>query len=351
MNRRQFIQDTAVGLAAVSLPSFGNNTALTRMGIVVHSYAIRGNPKVESKKYPGFQDALGLIEHCHSIGAGGVQTVVKDWPIDFAKKVRERCEKLEMYLEGSIGLPNKAGDMATFENEVKNAKEAGIQILRTACLSGRRYETFKTAQAFEEFKRNKIQALQWVAPILHKHQIKLAVENHKDWYAAELVEMLKQLGSEWIGATLDFGNNISLLEEPMQVVQTLAPYLISTHIKDMAVAEYEDGFLLSEVPLGQGILDIPQMIAICQQYNPKVRFNLEMITRDPLEIPCLTNHYWATSEATGLQLAQTLQRVKKYRFPTALPRISPLPLEERLATEEANIVACIEYGRKKLGFS
>jgi len=340
-----------VGLASISLPSFGKNIALNRMGIVVHSYAIRGNPKVESKKYPGFQNAVELVEHCHAIGAGGVQTVVKDWHIDFAKKVREKCEKLDMYLEGSIGLPNKAEDIATFENEVKNAKEAGIRVLRTACLSGRRYETFKTAQEFKEFKKTKIQGLQWAEPIVRKHQMKLAIENHKDWYAAELVEILKQLNSEWIGATLDFGNNISLLEEPLQVVTTIAPFLFSTHIKDMAVAEYENGFLLSEVPLGQGILDVPKMISICKQHNPEVNFSLEMITRDPLEIPCLNNVYWETSEATGLQLAKTLQLVKKHPFPSALPRISPMSIEERLATEEANIVASIEYGKKTLGFS
>lgn len=347
MKRRQFIQHTTLGLAAVSLPSFTQNT--TRMGIVVHSYSSRGNPKVESQKYPGFQNAIDLIEHCHHIGAGGVQTVVKGWTQDFAKKVRDRREKLGLYLEGSIGLPNKMEDIATFESEVKNAKEAGATILRIACLSGRRYETFQTAAAFQEFKKNKIQALQWAEPIVRKHKMKLAVENHKDWYAAELTGILKQLDSEWVGATLDFGNNISLLENPMEVVKTIAPYLMSTHIKDMAVAEYTDGFLLSEVPLGQGILDLPTMVALCKQHNPNVTFSLEMITRDPLEIPCLNDNYWHTSEATGIQLAKTLQMVKKHAFPTPLPRVAQLSLDERLALEEANIIACLDYGRQKLG--
>ena len=40
--------------------------------------------------------------------------VVKDWSEDFAKKVREQREKLGMYLEGSIGLPKTAADVATF---------------------------------------------------------------------------------------------------------------------------------------------------------------------------------------------------------------------------------------------
>ena len=126
--------------------------------------------------------------------------------------------------------------------------------------------------------------------------MKLAVENHKDWRANELVDIMKELNSEWIGVTLDFGNSIALMENPMEVIQSLAPHLLPPTLKDMGVDEYADGFLLSEVPLGEGILDLPKIFALCKQFNPDTTFNLEMITRDPLEIPCLTENYWATFE-------------------------------------------------------
>ena len=38
----------------------------------------------------------------------------------------------------------------------------------------------------------------------------------------------------------------------MEVVEALAPRAFTTHFKDMALEEYEQGFLLSEVPLGTG---------------------------------------------------------------------------------------------------
>ena len=86
-----------------------------------------------------------------------------------------------------------------------------------------------------------------------------------------MVELIKLIGSEWVGVTLDFGNNISLLENPMEVIKTLAPYSFSTHVKDMGVQEYEKGFLLSEVPLGQGIVDLPAAVALCKKLNPRLR--------------------------------------------------------------------------------
>ena len=320
------------------------------MGIVVHSYASRWQSKVNSQKYPGFSNAIELMEHCHKIGAGGVQVMVKDWTSDFAKRVRDKREKLGLYLEGSIAVPGKAEDVPMFEQEVVNAKEAGAKIVRTVTSGGRRYEIFHSSEDVQEFKRKALASLQLAEPVLRKHKMKLAIENHKDWRADELVAAVQQLKSEWIGVTLDFGNSIALMEDPMQVVEKLVPYVFTTHVKNMGVEEYTDGFLLSEVSLGKGFLDIPKIVALCRQHNPSVAFNLEMITRDPLQIPCLKDNYWASfSGVPGNDLARTLRMVKQNRYQSSLPRVSTLSAEERLRVEEENILECLTYSRDKIG--
>jgi sugar phosphate isomerase/epimerase len=194
-----------------------------------------------------------------------------------------------------------------------------------------------------------MQSLQLAEPVLRRNKAKLAVENHKDWRAEELAAAMKQLSSEWIGVTLDFGNSISLVEDPMEVVQTLVPYVFSTHVKDMGVEEFADGFLLSEVPLGKGFLDLAKIVALCRKHNPAVAFNLEMITRDPLEIPCLRSDYWKVFEGvSGEELARTIRMVKENKYGTALPRVSHLNVEERLAVEEENVLHCLAYSKEKL---
>jgi sugar phosphate isomerase/epimerase len=351
-DRRDFIQKTGLAALAMAfpLPTFPMNLEGVSMGIVVHSYGARWNSKVPSEKYPGFENALQLIDHCYQIGAGGVQVGVNNWTSDFAKKVRDQREKLGLYLEGSIGLPKSKEDLDRFEKEVLAAKEAGATILRTVCLSGRRYENFKTEAEFLTFKANSILSLQWVEPIVRKHKMKLAVENHKDWRAAELVEIIKGLDSEWIGVTLDFGNNVSLLEKPENVISALAPYSFSTHIKDMGVKKYEKGFLLSEVPLGEGIVDLKAAVKLCSKYNPNITFNLEMITRDPLEIPCLEEEYWATfDEISGSDLAAILKMVREKSFAGELPYTRNLEPEQRLDYEEANVLASLRYSKRDLG--
>ena len=349
MNRRDFVGRTVKAAAVLPFVRLPHMYRAMRMGIVVHSYAHRWNSKVESQKYPGFKDAIDLLEHCHEVGGGGVQVVVRNWSEDFARKVRDRREKLGLYLEGSIALPKKAEDVASFEKEVRAAKEAGARVIRTVCLSGRRYENFESLQAFNEFARNSMVSLQLAEPVMRKHKMRLAIENHKDWRAPELLDIMKKIDSEWVGVNIDFGNNIALIEDPMEVVKTLAPFVFSTHVKDMGVKEYPDGFLLSEVPLGEGVLDLKTMFEICRKHNADVTFNLEMITRDPLKIPCLTSGFWETMPSVdSKELAGTLQMVRKHPFGSDLPTVSQLNDEQRLAVENQNIIESMKYSHARL---
>jgi 3-oxoisoapionate decarboxylase len=174
------------------------------------------------------------------------------------------------------------------------------------------------------------------------------VENHKDFHASELADLLKQLSSPAIGACIDTGNNLALLEEPNSVVETLAPYVVTTHIKDMAVKPGPTGFFMSEVPLGEGILDLQGMIDTIKAANPAATINLEMITRDPLSIDCLTPAYWPTfPDKPASDLAMALTSIRHYASP-ALPSVSGQELEDILKQEDDNIIACLRYARGSL---
>jgi len=183
--------------------------------------------------------------------------------------------------------------------------------------------------------------------------MKLAIENHKGWRAAEQVAWLKRLGSEWVGVCLDFGNNLSLCEDPMDTLRTLGPYTFFAHIKDMAVEEYEEGFLLSEVPLGDGMLDLKQIVQVLRQKDPNMIFDLEMITRDPLKIPVYTPKYWATfddavSPIPGREVAKVLALVKKNRPKKPLPKITGLSPEAAAKLEDDCNRQCVAYARANL---
>jgi 3-oxoisoapionate decarboxylase len=179
----------------------------------------------------------------------------------------------------------------------------------------------------------------------------MGIENHKIWTADEMVEVFKQHPSEYLGVCLDFGNNISLLDNPDDVIRKLAPYTVTSHFKDMAVKEYPQGFLLSEVLLGEGFMDLPSMLDTVRKARPQARFNLEMITRDPLKIPCLTDKYWVTfPDRNGLVLARALTLVRANPPRKPLPEVTGLDPAARRQQEEDNVKLCLAYAGEKLGF-
>jgi sugar phosphate isomerase/epimerase len=190
-------------------------------------------------------------------------------------------------------------------------------------------------------------------PILRKYQMRLGLENHKGWRSAEQAAWLKRLGSEWVGVHFDFGNNVSLCEDPSDTLKNLLPYTIACHIKDMAVQPYEDGFLLSEVPLGEGFLDIKGMVATLQKKDPNMAFDLEMITREPLKIPVFTDKYWVTfddaySPLPARDLAHTLELVHKNQPKVPPPHTAGLSPEDFLKLEDQCVSRSIEWARKNL---
>ena len=293
------------------------------------------------------------IDYCHGLGLGGVETSAPPKDPSEIARLRDKLESYNMHVIFNVRLPKTEADVAAFEEGVKAAREAGAYGLHAA-LTPRRYEQFDSFEAFKaSFEQNQ-RTVALAEPVLRRNKIRLAIENHKGWRSAEQATWLKRLGSEYVGVHLDFGNNVSLCEDPMQTLDTLLPYVFSGHLKDMAVAPYEDGFLLSEVVLGEGFLDLESMVHKLRQKDPNMVLDLETITRDPLKIPVFTNKYWVTfddsySPLPGRDLARTLETVKKNPPKKPLPHVTGLSPAEQLKNEDENNLACILYARRNLG--
>jgi sugar phosphate isomerase/epimerase len=291
-----------------------------------------------------------LMELAASLGLAGAHGGMPDLTFEWARRTRELKDALGVYLEIQTFLPKLGEDPSVFEHAVKVAKEAGASSLRVVCLLGRRYEMFDTREQWDEAVEGFHRQIQAAVPIVEKHKMPLGIENHKDWRVDRQVELLKQYSSEYLGVTLDTGNNLSILDDPEETVEKLAPWTFNTHFKDMAVEETDDGFLMSEVPLGEGMLDLPRMVNAIRATRPDVHFSLEMITRDPLRVPCLTEKYWSTfTEVPGVDLARFLTRMRASKPRSPLPRISGLTDEQRYALEVELVERSMAYATAHLG--
>jgi sugar phosphate isomerase/epimerase len=354
MNRREVLYSIAGGFAIVTIGGAcriydTEKVRKSRLGIADFSFNIRLRAERTGKMKGNLGDPLNFLDHCHKIGAGGAQMNIGVRDEDYTRRLRSKAESYNMFVEGSASLPKDRSGVERFEAAVRTAKKAGTKVIRIA-IGGRRYEQFSKAEQFRTFMERTIKSLQLAEPVATRQRMRLAIENHKDWRIDQMLEILKKIDSEYLGVCVDTGNSVALLEDPMEVVEAYAPYSLAAHLKDMAVAEYEDGFLLADVPLGQGLLDLPRIVAILRKSNPEIQFSLEMATRDSLKVPCLTDKYWATfTDVTGSDLARALRYVRANASPKQiLPKVNHLPMDELVRIEEANIKQCLAFAKENL---
>jgi sugar phosphate isomerase/epimerase len=347
MNRREMLISVAGGLSASVLGASAYAAAAeepkkTGLGICSNSYMI-GH---------AFSGSLGFLEHCHSLGAGGMQIGLGNHDEAYFKNLRSKAEEWGMFIEGMTGLPRNEAGLAQFEAQLQAVKMAGGNVVRVVMSSGgRRYETYRTS-SYEQFKQDdqrQRQTVELAEPVAAKVGVRLAIENHKDHRIEERVDMLEKLSSEYVGVCMDTANNIALLESPLDTVRALAPWTYSVHLKDQVLEEYEAGFLSGDVPLGKGILNVPEMVRIIREAQPDTNFTTEMHTRDPLRVPCLTAEYWTTMpDVPASDLARVLRVIRTQTSETPMPQVTGLPRDEQLTLEENNVKTCLAYAAENL---
>ena len=319
MTRRTFVG--AMGVAA-----FGGEI---KLGIASTCFMTASNPK----------DTIAFLERAHALGAAGIQMQLTSTEPAYTKRLRDSAERYGMFVETMASLPKD--ETGAFERAVSAARDAGAAVIRVGCLSGRRYENFASYEEWKRWVEAARESVFRAVAVVERLKTPIAIENHKDWTATELAALVKQISSEYVGVCLDTGNNISLLDDPYEVVEALAPYTLATHLKDMAVAPDDEGFLLSEVVLGEGMLDLRRMVRTIQAARPRTKLTLEMITRNPLRVPCLTTKYWATfPDRSGYVMARTLAMVRQSGG-KPLPRVDGLASDALARLEEENVRKCL----------
>jgi sugar phosphate isomerase/epimerase len=114
--------------------------------------------------------------------------------------------------------------------------------------------------------------------------IKLADENHFDFTVDEYLELLTAVNSPNFGLCFDTGNCLRNGDEPVASTRRLAKHIFATHTKDVA-AQYgwdpKDWMFFSSVPVGQGIIDFPALVAELEKAGYNGLYAVELDYMDP----------------------------------------------------------------------
>ncbi len=159
---------------------------------------------------------------------------------------------------GLDGGANPAA-LADLQQHVASAVALGTRTMRIVA-SLTRYSTELEAQ----FTRNLAPILRQAARAAADQGVVLAIENHGDFTADALLRLLERVDAPNLRVTLDTGNALRILEDPVEAARKLAPYTVATHIKDVTAGRGSpwDFLFWPATPVGQGAIDIPAILQI-----------------------------------------------------------------------------------------
>ena len=266
----------------------------------------------------------------------------------YLKRIRQALDDKGMFHELSLGA-RQFEDLSLLSSAAATARDLGASRLQLA-VGGRRTEDFTDPGQWQEFSDHWVRLLQQAEPVFKQSKLQLGVENHQDWLADELVAMLRKIDIPYIGACVDFSNNLALLEDPVEVVQKLAPYAVTSHLKDAGIGAIEEGCAIADVPLGQGILPLAKLMELLRRSKSDIHFCLEMLTRDPLKVSYLDESFWAVfGKRNTNRIDQFKSTILSKATTKPFPKISGMSSSQMRAVEDDNVRRSVAYARRTLG--
>ncbi|MCA9266237.1 MAG: sugar phosphate isomerase/epimerase, partial [Planctomycetales bacterium] len=123
--------------------------------------------------------------------------------------------------------------------------------------------------------------------------VKVAVENHAgDMHSSELVDLVEEAGTGFVGVNLDSGNAVWTLEDPLQNLEILGKYTLTTSLRDSVAWNSDKGVTVQWTAMGEGQVDWPSYFARFAQLCPQAPVHIETISGFNHEIPVNDEAYW-----------------------------------------------------------
>jgi len=270
------------------------------------------------------------------------------------RRVGDYARKLGIELE--IGMTSICPSSKRFRAEDGPAEEQLARVIRAARAAGSpivraflgSMEDRKGPVPIEAHIDNTVKVLRKVRSLALDAGVRIAVENHAgDMQARELKSLIEAAGTDFVGACIRSGNPLWTLEDPHLTLEVLAPYALTSHVRDSAVWRTEHGAAVRWVRNGEGNVGMDDWIRNFLRLCPGKALTMEVIVTGPREFPYLKPEFWdGYRNVPAWEFSRFLALVERGRPVEGPP---PAPPEERAAREREDLEASIRHVRRILG--
>jgi sugar phosphate isomerase/epimerase len=197
-------------------------------------------------------------------------------------EVKAAAEAHGLYLElnASFNAPSDPRVNATVDGALRTAQAIGAELVKFSLDIERPRPVYGTcmhpnvvrqlADRYAQFKAN--------IPLIEETGIKVAIENHCDTYADEIIWLIEQIEHPMVGACVDTINSLVVLEGPEEAVKKMAPYSFCCHFCDNKIVVDPNGTHSVGVAIGKGDIDCPKVLRTLREKEApldRITFEIE----------------------------------------------------------------------------
>ncbi len=342
MNRRKFIgtSASALALAQSALPQAAPNV---RLGIDLFSIRSQGWSPFEYLDYCGRQGAK-VVHFSEVRFLGSLEP-------EHLKQVREHAQKLGIQIE--IGMRSICPSSKLFDSKQGSAEEQLTRMISAAQVIGSPIVRAvlgsmedRQPPGIEAHIEDTVKVLRAVRSRVLDAGIKIAIENHAgDMQARELKTLVDEAGKDFVGVCLDSGNPLWTIEDPHITLETLHPYVLTSHVRDTALWEVDEGAAVQWVRMGEGNVDINDYIDRYVALCPGHALSLEIIVTQPRIFAYKHENFWDNYRQTR---AWEFQRFLAFVEAGKRPAEPAVPKAQAAERERQDLEASLEYTHKLL---
>ena len=187
------------------------------------------------------------------------------------------------------------------------ARALGADVMRI-CAGGRATRP----SSWEDHRTMLLPMLREAAGAAEQAGVTLALENHIDLLTPEIVELMEEVASPALGICLDTANQLRLFEDPLDAARAMAPWVRTTHVKDIVAwkGDPKTFAFWPSVPAGTGLVPLAEILALldAQGYRGLLALEIDYLKpgsasdeTDALAqgLAWLATQPWLSGSATG----------------------------------------------------
>ena len=244
--------------------------------------------------------------------------------------LRSRADDHGLYLEVGLGKVNPFNTPETpeiralgggdyrlgMENMIRAARAIGCTELWADTANSQQpgwglyaIDRFRTDVTWADQLQATERFLVMLAPVLREQGCRIDLETHEEITTHEVVALIRAVGPDVLGVTLDLANVVVRGEDPLAAAQRVAPYVHLTHMRDVILYFVPEGLERQIRPCGDGMIDWQVVLALLAQHKADLNLTVENVAgRDRSCIHIHDPRWQASHPDLSLEEVQTLVR-------------------------------------------